>query len=178
MAQDTGETDVIDAPPGIQTTAPNILVVDFDWVIRQSDAAQSIQTQLDVERQALQERFAELEAELRAMEQGLETMGDDVSDEEQLARRREFEQLVADTQRAAQARRSILDQAFRDAMDEVRDATVRAIADIADSAQAEIVLNVNQTVIYSRDRNISEQALEDVNELLSDVVVDLPEQEQ
>ncbi|MEM7444571.1 MAG: OmpH family outer membrane protein [Pseudomonadota bacterium] len=161
----------------IRDTPPNILVVDFDWVIRQSDAAQSIQSQLDAERQVLQERFAEREAELRAMEQELEAIGDEVSNDEQLARRREFEQLVADTQREAQARRSILDQAFRDAMDQVRSASVLAIADIADSANAEIVLHINQVVIYSRDRNISEQTLAALNEQLPDVQVDIPVQE-
>lgn len=166
-----------DAPVEPRNTPPNILVVDFDWVIRNSDAAQSVQTQLDAERQALQERFTGLEAELRAMEQGLEQMGDDVSSEEQLARRRDFEQLVADTQREAQARRSILDQAFREAMDIVRDASVRAIADIADRANAEIVLHINQTVIYSRDRNISQQALAALNEQLPEVEFQLQTQE-
>jgi hypothetical protein len=62
-------------------------------------------------------------------------------------------------------------------MEQVRDATVRAIADIADSAEAEIVLNVDQTVIYSTDRNITEQALNAVNEQLADVDIDLPEME-
>ena len=177
-AQDPPPEEIVDQPAAaIQETPPNILVVDFDWVIRQSDAAQSVQNQLNEERQALQDRFAELEADLRTMEQELEAMGEDVSDEEQLERRREFEQLVANTQREAQARRSILDQAFREAMDQVRDATVRAIADIADNAEAEIVLNVNQTVIYSRDRNISQQALDALNEQLPDVEVELPAQE-
>lgn len=177
-AQDPLPEEIADQPAAsIQDTPPNILVVDFDWVIRQSDAAQSVQNQLNEERQALQDRFAELEADLRAMEQELEAVGEDVSDEEQLERRREFEQLVANTQREAQARRSILDQAFREAMDQVRDATVRAIADIADNAEAEIVLNVNQTVIYSRDRNISQQALDALNEQLPDVEVELPAQE-
>ena len=177
-AQDPPPEEIADQPAAsIQDTPPNILVVDFDWVIRQSDAAQSVQNQLNEERQALQDRFAELEADLRTMEQELEAMGEDVSDEEQLERRREFEQLVANTQREAQARRSILDQAFREAMDQVRDATVRAIADIADNAEAEIVLNVNQTVIYSRDRNISQQALDALNEQLPDVEVELPAQE-
>jgi len=177
-AQEPPPAEIVDLPAAIiQETPPNILVVDFDWVIRQSDAAQSVQNQLNEERQALQDRFAELEADLRTMEQDLEAMGEDVSDEEQLERRREFEQLVANTQREAQARRSILDQAFREAMDQVRDATVRAIADIADNAEAEIVLNVNQTVIYSRDRNISQQALDALNEQLPDVEVELPAQE-
>ncbi|MEM8587693.1 MAG: OmpH family outer membrane protein [Pseudomonadota bacterium] len=177
-AQDPLPEEIVDQPEAtIQETPPNILVVDFDWVIRQSDAAQSVQNQLNEERQALQDRFADLEADLRTMGQELETMGEDVSDEEQLERRREFEQLVANTQREAQARRSILDQAFREAMDQVRDATVRAIADIADNAEAEIVLNVNQTIIYSRDRNISQQALDALNEQLPDVEVELPAQE-
>jgi len=172
-----GQDEATDAPAEIQNTPPNILVVDLDWVIRQSDAAQSIQSQLDLERRTLQDRFTVLEAELRAMQQDLEAMGEDIPSDEQLARRREFEQLVADTQREAQARRSILDQAFREAMDEVRDATFRAIADIADNAEAEIVLHINQTVIYSRERNISEQALTTLNEQLPDVEVDLPAQE-
>lgn len=177
-AQDLQADETADPPPAsVQETPPNILVVDFDWVIRQSDAAQSVQSQLNEERQALQDRFAELEADLRTMEQELEAIGDDVSDEEQLERRREFERLVADTQREAQALRSILDQAFREAMDQVRDATVRAIADIADNAEAEIVLNVNQTIIYSRNRNISQQALDALNEQLPDVEVELPAQE-
>lgn len=151
-----------------------IIVVDFQSVVRNSDAAQSIHEQIDSLRQGYQEEFGQIEEELRALETELTEQRGSLSNEQFARRRRGFEQRVTEAQREAQARRAALDEALNAAMDQVRTTLVEVIADIARQQEADLVLSRSQVVLVDSALEFSDEALAELNARLPRVTVQAP----
>jgi Skp family chaperone for outer membrane proteins len=148
------------------------IVVDFQSVVRNSDAAEEVQRQIDVLRQ---QQFGALEEELRALEAELAEESNAMAPDEFAERRRMFERRVTDAQREAQARRAELDQALDQAMDRIRNQLVEVVAEIADEQGANVVLNRSQVVLFDQSLEFSEEALARLNEVLPAVEIEAPE---
>lgn len=163
-------------PAAAEVADPVIIIVDFQTIIRDSEAAQSIQAKVDDLREAYQDEFGAIEEELRAIEAELTRQRDSAPVEEFIQRRREFEQRVLATQRQAQARRSALDAVVADAMEEVRQTLLAIVADIAQEQDANIVLSKPQVVLVDRSLDFSDEALRRLNAQLPRVEILIPEQ--
>jgi Skp family chaperone for outer membrane proteins len=151
------------------------IVVDFQSVVRNSDAAQDVQQQIDVLRRSYQQEFGALEEELRALEAELTEETNAMAPDEFVERRRMFERRVTDAQREAQARRAELDQALDQAMDRIRNQLVEVVAEIAEEQGANMVLNRSQVVLFDQSLEFSEEALARLNEALPAVEVEAPD---
>lgn len=151
-----------------------IIVVDFQSVVRNSDAAHSIHEQIDGLRQGYQEEFGRIEEDLRALEAELTEERATLSAEQFALRRRSFEQRVTEAQREAQARRAALDEALNAAMDQVRTTLVEVIADIARQHEADLVLSRSQVVLVDSALEFSDEALAELNARLPRVTVQAP----
>lgn len=162
------------APARGQSGPVAIIVVDFQSVVRNSDAAQSIHEQIDGLRQGYQEEFGQLEEELRSLETELTEERASLSAEQFARRRRSFEQRVTDAQREAQARRAALDEALNAAMGQVRTTLVEVIADIARTHEADLVLSRSQVVLVDSALEFSDEALAELNARLPNVIVQAP----
>ena len=160
--------------PGLAAEATVAIVVDFQTVLRNSAAAQSVRSQIDGMRRSYLEEFGVIEDELRALEAELTEARGSAPPEQSVQRRREFERRVADAQREAQARRAALDQALDRAMDRIRSELVDVIAEIAEEQGANVVLNRPQTVLFNQSLEFSEEALARLDEILPSVEVDAP----
>ena len=154
-----------------------IMVVDFQSVVRNSDAAHSVHEQIDRLRQSYQEEFGQIEEELRALETQLTEDRSRLSAEEFAQRRRSFEQRVTEAQREAQVRRATLDGAFNAAMDEVRGTLLEVIADLARNEEVDIVLSRSQVVLVDSALEFSDEALAELNARLPSVTVQAPIEE-
>ena len=168
------------AAPGLVRAQPGeiaIMVVDFQSVVRNSDAARSIHDQIDRLRQGYQEEFGQIEEELRALEAQLTEDRARLTAEQFAQRRRSFEQRVTDAQREAQTRRANLDEAFNAAMDEVRTTLLEVIADLARNEQVDIVLSRSQVVLVDSALEFSDEALAELNARLPSVTVQAPQEE-
>lgn len=148
-----------------------IMVVDFQSVVRNSDAAQSIHEQIDALRQGYQQEFGQIEDELRALEAELSEGRATLTADQFARRRRGFEQRVSEAQRQAQVRRAALDQALNRAMDEVRTTLLEVIADIARREDTDIVLSRAQVVLVDSALEFSDEALAELNARLPRVTV-------
>lgn len=156
----------------------DVLVIDFQAVVRESMAAASVQDQVAGLREAYQAEFGQIEEDLRAIEQELTEARDELPEAEFLERRRQFERRITEAQRRAQERRAVLDRALDDAMGQVRSALIDVVAEIAGDRGARIVLNKAQTVLSDRSLDITGQALTRLNERLPTVEVALPDDPQ
>jgi Skp family chaperone for outer membrane proteins len=150
---------------------PIVIVVDFQSVVRNSAAARSIQDQINDLRRGYQQEFGRIEEELRAAETELTEARGTLSQEDFIDRRRAFEERVVEAQRAAQARRAALDEALNRAMDEVRQALVEVIAEIARESGADLVIDRAQVVLVDSGLEVSEEALAELDARLPDVEV-------
>lgn len=164
-------------PPPAQAQEPLvIIVVDFQRVVRESAAAATVREQIDEQRNSYQGEFARIEEELRAAEAELTELRPVVPDEEFLRRRREFELRVTEAQRQAQNRRAELDRSLDDAMDRIRSALFDVIAGIANGAQANLVLSRANVVMVDQGLDFTDDALEELNEVLPRVEIVVPQQ--
>lgn len=174
-AQQSGDAadDATDGP----VAASDIVVIDFQAVVRDSTAALAVQDQLASLRRAYQDEFGRIEQDLRAIEQQLTEDRDRLPEAEFAERRREFERRITEAQRRAQARRSVLDRALDQAMGRVRSTLLEVVAEIAGDRGARIVLNKQQVVLTDRSLDITEAALGRLNEVLPTIQVELPDED-
>jgi Skp family chaperone for outer membrane proteins len=151
-----------------------IAVIDVQAVLRNSQAALSIQSQIDSRRDAYQSEVAEEERALREAEQDLaqRRAALDQSVYEEAAR--SFQDRVAEVQRTVQARKRALDEAFARAMNQVRQKMVATVAEVADERGYQVVLFKNQIVIAAKSLDISEEVQARLDATLPKVDVDLP----
>lgn len=155
---------------------PAIIVVDFQSVVRRSAAVRSIQDQINELRRGYQEEFGRIEEDLRATEAELTDQRPGMVPEAFMEQRRAFEERVIEAQREAQARRTALDEALNQAMDEVRTALLEIVADIAGERGADLVLDRSQVVLVDHGLEVSEEALVRLDERLPTVQVRTPPQ--
>lgn len=153
-----------------------VIVVDFQRIVRESDAAATVREQIDGLRNVYQEEFARIEEELRAVEAELTEVRPTLPDEEFLRRRREFELRVTEAQRQAQYSRAELDRSLDEAMNRIRTSLFDVIAGIAEGAQANLVLSRTNVVMLDQSLDFTDKALEELNELLPHVDVVVPQQ--
>lgn len=153
-----------------------VAIVDFQRVVRESIAAKGIQEQIDVYRQSYQDEFGQIEERLRAIEDELAEARATLPADEFAQRRRLFEEQITEAQQRAQVSRAALDQALEMAMDEVRSALVDIIAQIARERDANLVLSQSQIILADRELDVTESALERLNEELPEVEVIIPPQ--
>ena len=164
------------SPLAAQERSFVLVVVDFQRIVRESDAAVTVREQIDRLRTAYQDEFAKIEEDLRTEEAELTEQRTVVPDEEFVRRRREFEQRVIEAQRQAQYRRAELDRALDDAMNTIQSALLDVVAGIADQQRASVVLNRSDVVMVDQELDFTDVALAELNAVLPHVDVTVPEQ--
>ena len=167
-------TSPSEAQSPAQIDAVKIAVIDFRGVLSKSDAARSIREAVDGERAVYRDRFSKLEKELldeqNALVQRRAILSVDAFEEQAT-------QLKEKTRRAqqdAQAGNQNLKQAFDKAMDTVQKALFKVVAELADETGVGVVLFRSSIVIAAKQLEVSDAALQRLNEKLPrvDVVFD------
>ena len=164
--------------PQVQAADPlpqaRIAFIDVQGVLRASEAARTVRDQIEAQRARYQEEISKQERELRTLEQELVQQRSVLAPDAFQQRRQQFEQRVAEIQRAVQARKRQLDEGYAQAMEQVRVALVEIVADIAKERQATAVLSKSAIVLAEKSIDISEDALNRLNQRLTSVTVKLP----
>lgn len=159
-----------------QTGPVSVVVVDFQGVARASKAAKAIGSQIDQRREVYQKRFGDLERKLREEEQALTQQRAILSQDAFQTKFKEFQDRVAQVQRQAQESNRVLQQAFQKSMEQVNEALIKVISDIAEETKTDIVLHKRAIVIGHKRLDISQEALKRLDERLPAVKVELPAQ--
>lgn len=169
---------LVTLPPQVEAAEPlpqsRIAFIDVQGVLRASEAARTVRDQIEAQRARYQEEISKQERELRTLEQDLVQQRSVLSPEAFQQRRQQFEQRVAEIQRAVQARKRQLDEGYAQSMEQVRVALVEIVADIAKERQATAVLSKSAIVLAEKNIDISEDALNRLNQRLTSVTVKLP----
>lgn len=165
------------APPraDAQTVpAPVVIVVDIQQIQQEAAAYKAIQSQLDAQRDVYQKEIAAQEEKLRGADQELARQRTILSQEAFAQKRREFDQQVADIQRSVQVRKRTLDQAYAEAVGQVRKALLQIVADVAGERKANIVLARQQVLVVEESLDVTKLVMERLNKALPTVQVTLP----
>lgn len=157
-------------PATARAEAPDIGVVDVNYIMSESEAAKSLQKQIKEKSEAFQAEFSKFERELKDMEAALgKAKADKVSEEEFKKKRTEFEKKLSDTQALYQKRRQGLEKAKVDAFRTLSEAIVKETEKIAAAKGIELVLTKANVVIGAKDMDLTEAVFAAVNANLKDV---------
>jgi Skp family chaperone for outer membrane proteins len=140
-----------------------VAVIDYQRLLRESDAARSIRAQVETRRQAYE---AEVEAErqrLAEADRRLNEARDELTPEAYRERRRAFEEDVAVVQRLVQERRRELDEASSAAFQRIRDTVVQIIDASSERYRFNLVLPRSEVLVFSPEIDLTAEVMTELN---------------
>jgi len=146
-------------------------VVDIQQLLRESKAAQNIETQLTKIRKDFQAEVEAKEKELKAAEKKLIDEKGTMKEEDLKAKVAEFQKNVAESQKEIQTKKNKLDKAVATAIGKLRAQIVKVVAEIADKKSLDLVLARTDVVIVSKTLDVTSEVLERINKDLPSVAV-------
>lgn len=155
--------------------AVTIAVVDMERILQTSDAAQNIQAQLEVEREAFAGEVTELEEGLRGAEQELRRQRTILSQEAFNEQLRAFESRAGETQREVALRNRALEVGLNEALAVLLNNARQVVAEIAQEKGANVVLARRQVLLADRSLELTDLVLEALNERLPTIEVTIPD---
>ncbi|WP_159107139.1 OmpH family outer membrane protein [Azospirillum sp. B4] len=152
-----------------------IAVVDVQFLLEKCSAMQSVKQQDSVQTQKFQAELSQQEQLLRQAEKELASQRTVLGQEAFDAKRKDFEQQVAEMQRRMQERRRQLDNAFSAASAQLRDSMVRVVGEVARESGFTLVIP-RSNIIYMADDalDITNTVLLRLNATLPQITVNIP----
>lgn len=154
-----------------QLPTPQILVIDVNYVMANSTAMQSIQSQIEEDEGGLEQQMQDRERQLREEDEALSRQRSVLSSEAFEERRQQLEQQFADYQREFSQRLEGMDESYAQAVGEVELQLVRIADELASEFGANMVVPKSTLVLVHEDFDKTEQALQRLNERLPSVSV-------
>lgn len=148
-----------------------IAVVDIQALLRDSKAAQSIESQLATIRKNFQTEVETEEKKLRDQEKAIMDQKASLKEEELKTKVQAFQKEVQASQKKVQDKKAKLDKALATAIGKLRTAIVKDVAEIGEKNNLDMVLARTDVVIVSKDLDITAQVLERINKDLPSVSV-------
>lgn len=146
-------------------------VIDYQRILRDAAAARSIREQIERRRKAYQEEISRQEQRLHEADKAFAKQRSLLTAEAFAAKRREFEQEVAEVQRLVQERRRELDNVSAVALNEVKKALIDVVTSIAEERGFNLVLPSSEVLFFSRKIDLTEEVLAKLDDRLPDVQV-------
>lgn len=160
------------ASPGAAQNPPvSIAVLDLPIILRDSTAAQAVRNQIETQRQRFQQELATQEQALQAEGQALEAQRATMSAEQIQQKQQEIGQRVQQLRQQSELRRQQLEDAFNQAMGQVRDSVIQILTEIAQSRGYTLVLNKSTVLLSASEFDITSEVLTQLNQRLPSVQV-------
>jgi Skp family chaperone for outer membrane proteins len=167
---------VASGPAGAAEAVPAPLAfVDVPLVLRETQAAKALRSQIEAEQFSYQSELARRENALRAASEALSTERDELDEADYVRRRQEIDQQVAELRRESQLRKRQLEQAYNAGMDRLRAEMVEAVAEIAGERGFSIVLNKATVVLGATELDLTEAVIERIDAELPTVDAGAPQ---
>ena len=142
----------------------SLAVVDVKRIMTQSDAAKSIQEQRETLKAQYLSEISDKEQALRDMEGSLAKAAADLSEEDRLTKRQEYERKLIETRRFAQTKKRALETASSKATNTLRDTLYSIVQEIAAEEQYDLVISNQNVIMGQNSLDITEETLERLNE--------------
>ncbi|MFW5834598.1 MAG: OmpH family outer membrane protein [Pseudomonadota bacterium] len=168
-ATTAGHAQPAPLPPAV------IAIVDYQRVLRDSLAAQSIRAAVEDLRLQFEAEIDRERERLEAADADLNARRNEIDPETYRELRRAFEADVATVQRLVQERRRFLDTASSAAFQRVRDEIVQVMNDLGDVYAFTVVLPRSDVLVFTPELDLTAAVMTALNERLP--AVDLPPME-
>ncbi|PZQ44965.1 MAG: outer membrane family protein [Micavibrio aeruginosavorus] len=155
--------------PAKAADAPTIGIVDVEYILAQSKAAQSLQKQIQAKKEAFQKEFSAKEKELKTTENSLLAEQGKVTAEEFAKKRKAYEEKIIETQKLFKKRRGALDDGLANAMKELRKNIVEATTAVASEKKYDIVVTRESVLIAEKNLDITPEVLKALDAKITDI---------
>lgn len=162
------------APRAQQLPPAVAVVVDYQRILRDAKAARSIRDQIEERRKLYLDQLSQQEQRLHEVDRELARQRSVLAPDVFAEKRRAFEQQVLEVQRLTQERRRELEDVGTAALNEVRQAVIDVVGELADSRGLNLVLPSSSVLLFAPELDLTEQVLALLDKKLPDVKV--PEQ--
>ncbi len=153
-----------------------VAIIDYQRVLRDSQAAQSIRRQVENLRVRFEDEIGRERERLEAADGALNERRADLSADAYRELRRNFEADVATVQRLVQERRRMLDEASAEAFQRVREEIVDVMNDLGDVYAFNLVLPRSDVLVFAPEIDLTTEVMAALDERLPTVPIPLPEE--
>ena len=147
-------------------------IVDMNKVMQTTDAAKDIFSQLDDKRKEYLAQISKEEDTLRTTQQELGKDKDKLSKEAFDEKRAAFEEKYQKWQKLAQNRKEVLDRAFENAMNKLREKAAEIVAAAAKQKHYSAVFTQNAVMMSTPDLDLTPAVIEQMNKSVKKIPVD------
>lgn len=154
-----------------QLPATVAAVVDYQRILQEAAASKSIAEQMEVMRKAYHDEIAEEEQRIFEAERELSKQRSVLSEDAVSARQKELEAEVQTVRELTQKRRQQLEQVSTDAVSKVERALFEVLTTLAEERGLNVVLPTSQVLFFSRQIDLTEEVLVELDATLSEVPV-------
>jgi outer membrane protein len=155
--------------PALAQDGTAIAILDMERILRESKAAKNLREEIDKQRQAHQTTLREQENALRAADEELARQRAVLSAEAFATKRKELQEQAMNLQQEFLSRQKEMEELFGRGIGQVREALAEVAKDIADERGINLILLKATIVLASRDLDITEEALQRLDERLPSV---------
>lgn len=167
----------VSSAQAVEVRPSTVAIVDVQRILQSSNAAKSVQTQLDAQRSKFQTEIAAEEADLREAEQKLSKLRETAETKDYVEQEQKLQQRFLTVERHVQARRKALDQANTDSMNIVRKALIDIVSDIAKQNGVNLVIVKQQVIWNDQVIDITDETLKRLDKALPNVPVKIMAEE-
>ena len=151
-------------------------VVDRQYIIRASLAGESIRNQFEAAENAYREEISVRENALRAQQDELAGQRAILTPEAFAAREAEFANKVEQLQRDVNERNKLLDNMLQYGMQQIDQAAIQIVAEIAEERNYTLVLDKTQLIMVEKSYEFSDEVIAILNERLPAVSIVPPKE--
>lgn len=152
-----------------------LAVVDMQKIMSQSKAAKNVNEQVQKHRQAILDKLAKLEKDLRQREQELQKQAALLAPEVLAEKRKEYEKKRLEGKELVSTGRRI-DAARNEALSELQKKVALIVADVAKSHGVTVVLPGDVILLADTDINITAEVLGILDKNITSMKVNMPTQ--
>ena len=148
---------------GVASAETSFAVVDVQKILTESKAAQSIQRQVQAEREKLQSEFSGYEKNLRDSEEKLiaERANMDPADFQQ--QRDDFQKQLQETGAIVQNKKRKLEKALVTATSQLRDDVLEIVAEMSETNGIDVVMTRQNIVLVAKSLDLTNEVMDKVN---------------
>ncbi len=156
-----------------QQSISNLGVIDMNEVLQKSDAIAKVREVLDQRNTEFQSSITEEELRLRQEERELNSAQGQIAEDEFATRYAQFEEDVVALQRSIQQQQSRFDLSMQQVNTRLEQELINIVEEIAKDRQLTMVIQRNNVVIYDLSTDITDEALQRLNERTKNLTVTL-----
>jgi outer membrane protein len=160
--------------PAQTVTAPVVVIVDVQQILRDSLVAKNVQAQMDRRTQRYTQEVTDEENELRQTQNELEHQRTVLTPDAFNAKMRAFEQRYDALDNSVQVTRQALQKSYNDAMTKVENTALQIISNIAAERKANLVLTKAAVLFEAPGMDITQEVIRRLDQKLPQVNLAAP----